>query len=668
MSLYDLTGNKVSFTYGRLVQITSGSYYDGYGNPLNLSGSGTTLVTGSTYPITSSWANNVVSSSYALTASYALNGGGGGTTLVTGSTYPITSSWANNVVSASYSLTSSYSNNSISASYSFTASYWSGSVISSSYSDTSSYSNNSTSASYSLNALSSSYSLTASYSLISETSNNSQNAQDILVYVKNTSGAIITKGHLVRIVGVDNSSNNPSIELADFRNENNSANTLGYTNEDFSINGFGYVITEGKLIGVNTTNFTSGDLLYLSSSGDYTNVKPIPPNHGVRVGQVIRSQINNGSIYVTIDNGAELDELHNVIDTSTTSSYGDLLVRSGSVWTNSKNLTGSYTISGSLTTTSNINCTSITSSVYGTSSYSFNSLTASYLVSTNNYIVSSLTSSNLLVTGTLYASNFSSSTIYITSSEFIVADNIITLNALNPYKRYAGLELHDSGSNNFSSILWDSQNNYLFVSSSETVGSRQIILGLDNEVNLISNYIPLISGSNTITSSIIYQNGSNIGIGTTSPSAKVDVVGDVQANAFYGKSFNLTTTSGQSAIFDTFTSTGTGEVYEISIKGNPNAGESSNYQDVIYGKIIIGTGKTGSIVTTFINYVQESPDPRLLYSSGGSSLTASVYFNSASVDVTQKLVAQSTPIRVVIGSYAVGYVGDNTTVRLKQIL
>ena len=73
MSLYDLTGNKVSFTYGRLVQIASGSYYDGFGNPLDLSGSGTNLVTGSTYPITSSWSQNTVSASYALTASYCLN-------------------------------------------------------------------------------------------------------------------------------------------------------------------------------------------------------------------------------------------------------------------------------------------------------------------------------------------------------------------------------------------------------------------------------------------------------------------------------------------------------------------------------------------------------------------------------------------------------------------
>ncbi len=39
-----------------------------------------------------------------MTASFSLNSGGGGTTLTTGSTYPITSSWANNVITASYAL------------------------------------------------------------------------------------------------------------------------------------------------------------------------------------------------------------------------------------------------------------------------------------------------------------------------------------------------------------------------------------------------------------------------------------------------------------------------------------------------------------------------------------------------------------------------------------
>ena len=35
---YDLTNNKISFTNGRVVQVVSGSYYDGFGNPLNLPG------------------------------------------------------------------------------------------------------------------------------------------------------------------------------------------------------------------------------------------------------------------------------------------------------------------------------------------------------------------------------------------------------------------------------------------------------------------------------------------------------------------------------------------------------------------------------------------------------------------------------------------------------
>ena len=63
------------------------------------------LTTGSTYPITASWAINALSSSFAttaLSASYAP--GGGGTSLITGSTYPITASWSNNALTASYAL------------------------------------------------------------------------------------------------------------------------------------------------------------------------------------------------------------------------------------------------------------------------------------------------------------------------------------------------------------------------------------------------------------------------------------------------------------------------------------------------------------------------------------------------------------------------------------
>ena len=127
--------------------VISASYSQTASYALNgAGGSGTTLETGSTYPITSSWAINSLTASLAifsetsdysldsefcLTASYALNGGGGsGTTLETGSFYPITSSWAINALTASYidfvpitSISASWVSASVKITTSDTASY-----------------------------------------------------------------------------------------------------------------------------------------------------------------------------------------------------------------------------------------------------------------------------------------------------------------------------------------------------------------------------------------------------------------------------------------------------------------------------------------------------------------------------------------------------------------
>lgn len=165
------------------------------------------------------------------------------------------------------------------------------------------------------------------------------------VYVKNSSGYQINKGMVVRITG--SVGDNPLIVTASWNAEMDSANTLGIATETIPNDSFGNVITEGILVGVNTDGMVAGQLLYLGANGAFTTTVPTAPSHSVRLGEVLRPQLNNGSIYVRIDNGAELEELHNVIDTSTNSSYGDLLVKSGSVWKNSKQLTGPYAITGS---------------------------------------------------------------------------------------------------------------------------------------------------------------------------------------------------------------------------------------------------------------------------------------------------------------------------------
>jgi hypothetical protein len=166
------------------------------------------------------------------------------------------------------------------------------------------------------------------------------------VYCKNSSGYQIDKGMVVRITG--SVGDNPLIVTASWGSEMGSANTLGIATETIANDAFGMVITEGVLVGVNTQGMTAGQLIYLGANGAFTTTVPTPPSHSVRLGEVLRVQSNNGSIYVRVDNGAELEELHNVIDTSTDASYGDLLVKSGSLWKNSKQLTGSYSITGSL--------------------------------------------------------------------------------------------------------------------------------------------------------------------------------------------------------------------------------------------------------------------------------------------------------------------------------
>ncbi len=99
------------------------------------------LLSGSLYPITSSWALRAVSASVSNTSSYISPtfisasaaasgfGTGGGSSLITGSTYPITSSWAE---TSSISISSSFSNTSISSSFSTTSSFISSNFISSS--------------------------------------------------------------------------------------------------------------------------------------------------------------------------------------------------------------------------------------------------------------------------------------------------------------------------------------------------------------------------------------------------------------------------------------------------------------------------------------------------------------------------------------------------------
>ena len=98
--------------------------------------------------------------------------------------------------------------------------------------------------------------------------------------------------------------------------EATSSKTMGLIAQDLAINGFGYVITEGLLDGLDTSAAgAAGDTVWLGTNGNLLYGlanKPSAPAHMVFIGIVTRKQSENGEIFVKVQNGFELEELHNV--------------------------------------------------------------------------------------------------------------------------------------------------------------------------------------------------------------------------------------------------------------------------------------------------------------------------------------------------------------------
>jgi hypothetical protein len=137
-------------------------------------------------------------------------------------------------------------------------------------------------------------------------------AKNLEVYVRNQSGSTIPAGSIVYISGA--TGNKPLITKAQANNDANSAQTMGFTKTAIANNGFGYVIVRGELENIDTSALTEGAQLYLSPTvaGTWTTTKPSAPQHLVYVGIVVRAHPTQGIILVAVQNGYELDELHDV--------------------------------------------------------------------------------------------------------------------------------------------------------------------------------------------------------------------------------------------------------------------------------------------------------------------------------------------------------------------
>ena len=154
-------------------------------------------------------------------------------------------------------------------------------------------------------------------------------------------GVAFTKGQAAYVSGSDGT--NMIVSKADYSNEATSSKTMGLIITSGALNFQGKILTEGLLTGtgpapLNTIGANAGDPVWLGDDGNLLYGlanKPIAPNHIVFIGIVTRINATNGEIFVKVQNGYELEELHNVLINGTLANNNILAYESSSLlWKN----------------------------------------------------------------------------------------------------------------------------------------------------------------------------------------------------------------------------------------------------------------------------------------------------------------------------------------------
>jgi hypothetical protein len=186
------------------------------------------------------------------------------------------------------------------------------------------------------------------------TTNATGSASNIEIYAK--AATTLTKGAVVYISGASGA--NKLISPAQASTEGLSSKTIGVTIQSLATNAFGYVMTEGDLTGLGINlgsghGVVEGDPIWLSpttAGGMVFGVanKPSAPDHMVFIGYVLKINGNTlDEIYVKIQNGFELQELHNVAILSPTNGQVISYNSTTGLWANTNQTITSTGISDS---------------------------------------------------------------------------------------------------------------------------------------------------------------------------------------------------------------------------------------------------------------------------------------------------------------------------------
>jgi hypothetical protein len=155
---------------------------------------------------------------------------------------------------------------------------------------------------------------------------------NMIVQVRNNTGSTLTKGTAVYINGAIGQV--PTVARAQANSDATSAQTLGVMSADLPNNTNGNVTVIGRVTGLDTSAFTDGQQLYLSgtTAGALTATKPFAPTHLVYIAVVEHAHPTLGELFVKVQNGYELDELHDVAAQSPSNGQTLVFNSTNSLW------------------------------------------------------------------------------------------------------------------------------------------------------------------------------------------------------------------------------------------------------------------------------------------------------------------------------------------------
>jgi len=357
--------------------------------------------------------------------------------------------------------------------------------------------------------------------------NQSAIASDVQNQVK--AGVAINKGQAVYVTGADGT--NIIVGLASNTSEATSSKTLGLLNATVAINGFADVVQIGRLSGLNTIGANAGDPVWLGTNGNliYGLInKPYAPAHLVFLGIVTRVNANNGEIFVNVQNGFELKEIHDVDIITNVPINGDVLGYDGTLWVN-KTIAEwlGYTPANANGTTNYVSkFTSATtlgnSSIFDNGSAVGIFTSAPGFVTPGRGVLSLNGSSNSLME--FQAGGAFKSYLYQSGTFFEIYDTNLLQFAVNGSER---MRINSSGNVGIGTTspssklsLFDSSDLWINISR----GSSFVNIGVDATgtfYNTNSNHRFLYNAGSKEAMRIL-SNG-NVGIGTTSPSEKFQI-------------------------------------------------------------------------------------------------------------------------------------------------